>query len=135
MRKFNCMCTHCCEEKVQLCCSFCHKTDCEWRCLDEPKSCIYKDIDQIEEQNNDCFTVKEDQKVRHHNELVDNKIRDLLKEYAKENHLNAAKLAQMTQVKYIIIRKLLGTNPIIKIRSNYYNLIKDFVKTIKEQSK
>lgn len=55
-KPFNCFWSHICR-KTELCCSFCKTKNCEWRCTDNPKDCIYKDV--VEEESSSKTEITE----------------------------------------------------------------------------
>jgi len=53
-----------CHKEPFVCCSFCKKTTCEQRCMDDLKKCRYYIEEIIEEEKKDDEKVKERKRVR-----------------------------------------------------------------------
>lgn len=130
MKHFNCMWSHCCGE-TKLCCHFCKRKSCEWRCNDKCESCKYKETDDLKEKSFAPVEVKvEEKKLKVHNEMVDSKIATKLRNYKKQNRLKLDQLEERIGVSRALLSRVISSRTVVKIRSDSYNKIKEFVKTI-----
>ena len=126
MKSFNCMWKHCeCEQRI--CCHFCKKKTCEWRCTDDHMKCKFVDT-QVEKKEPNIIVTEVINKIRVHNEIVDSNLRDRLLKYKKQNRMHNDTLAEKIGVTSPVIQRVLSKSPVVKIRSDSYNIIKEFVR-------
>lgn len=134
MKKFNCMFSHCCGE-TRICCHFCNKKSCEWRCNDDCERCKYKETETEKKEVEIVSIIEKETKIKTHNEIVDTSVRDKLRKYKKDNKLHNDTLAKRVGVAENVIQRVVSKSASVKIRSDSYRKIKDYIKDIKSTEK
>ena len=136
MKEFHCFWKNMCGSR--MCCSLCKKKNCEWRCLDDCNKCKFRETGSIQEVTEHIQPtekiVVEDIKVRAHNVVADRSVIDKLIKYKKSNKLKICDLSKKVGVNESTLSKIMR-DPVSKIRSDSYNKIKEFVKTVNTADK
>ena len=133
MKTFNCFWSHSCGE-THVCCTFCKKKNCEWRCNDSAENCKFKDCDEVK-RTVEVFSISDKTHVKCHNELVSKTVQEKLRKYKKDKKLHNDGLADEIGVNEQVVQKVTSKSSVIKIRSDSYRKIKDFVVSIKNAEK
>ena len=129
-----CLWTQQCEYKHK-CCSFCKKSSCIWRCVDDCKKCKFTADESILVEKSIEFTdAKEKDNIKTHNVRADRLVIEKLIKYKKSNKLKTNVLSKRIGVNESTLNKIMR-DPISKIRSDSYNKIKEFVKTVNTADK
>lgn len=153
MDTIRCISRHICGEYI--CCSLCKDRRCEWRCYCDTSDCglVDDELTPFDKNSvdvsfqskikcdNSTLSINEfldsinvNIKTKVHNVIADRSVIEKLIKYKRLNKMKTSSLSKKIGVNESTLNKIMR-DPASKIRSDSYNKIKEFVKTVNTADK